>query len=79
MFLIVREYGRTNWITAPDVLNEDFDVIRGLDPGKTYTFRVVAVDGEKSTPSEEQEILTYAVGKSYGFLFEARKKSRIWK
>lgn len=40
---------------------EDFTTIKGLKPGETYEFRVVAVDGEYMTESEPQDIETYSV------------------
>jgi hypothetical protein len=52
------------YISAPEVLTEDFDIIRGLEPGRTYVFRVVSVDGSKNVASDEQEVYTYSPGKS---------------
>jgi len=34
-------------------------VVKGLDPGQVYSFRVVAVDGEYQTPSRVQSVNTY--------------------
>ena len=34
--------------------------MRGLEPGLTYQFRVVAVDGQFQTPSRIQDVTTYA-------------------
>ena len=34
--------------------------MRGLEPGLTYQFRVVAVDGQYQTPSRIQDVITYA-------------------
>ena len=41
-------------------LNKDSIVIRGLDYDNTYEFRVVAVDGKHTTPSEVESIYTYS-------------------
>jgi len=43
------------------VSDEDFIIVRGLDPAETYVFRVVAVDGDKSLESDEQEIFTQSI------------------
>ena len=63
-----REYGKTTWTSAPEVFNEDFDIIRGLEPGITYLFRVVSVDGDKTMPSDEEEVYTYTSSKLSLFL-----------
>ena len=42
---------------------EDFITIKGLKPGETYEFIVVAVDGEYMAESEPQDIETYSLGK----------------
>ena len=45
---------------SEEQLNENSVVVQGLDPGQTYEFRVVAVDGRFETPSSVQDIHTYA-------------------
>ena len=40
-------------------MNENSIVVKGLEPGFTYQFRVVAVDGRFQTPSRIQDIHTY--------------------
>ena len=35
-------------------------MVRGLEPGLTYQFRVVAVDGQFQTPSRIQDVIMYA-------------------
>lgn len=40
---------------------EDFITIKGLKPGETYEFIVVAVDGEYMAESEPQDIETYSL------------------
>ena len=41
-----RKLKETTWIKTEDQLNENSIVVKGLEPGHTYQFRVVAVDGE---------------------------------
>jgi len=49
----------TQWVKTEDQLNENSIVVKGLDPGQVYSFRVVAVDGEYQTPSRVQSVNTY--------------------
>jgi len=55
-------YGQTSFESTEPELYEDFIIVRGLEPGTTYVFRVVAVDGELSRHSESEEILTHPSG-----------------
>ena len=48
------------WIKTEDQLNENSIVVKGLDPGHIYEFRVDAVDGAFRTPSRIQDVHTYA-------------------
>jgi len=41
---------------------ETSTIVRGLDPGETYVFRVVSVDGTLTKVSESEEIHTYPTG-----------------
>jgi len=66
-FILSRMIGQRNWTSAAPVFNEDFDVVRGLEPSVTYLFRVVAVDGDKTATSEEQGIFTYPAGNYYKY------------
>ncbi|QQP38165.1 Uncharacterized protein FKW44_018668, partial [Caligus rogercresseyi] len=50
----------TTYLASNEELNEDSIVIRGLEPGHTYDFRVVAVDGVHETPSDPLPVYTYA-------------------
>ncbi|XP_076034234.1 uncharacterized protein LOC143021011 isoform X2 [Oratosquilla oratoria] len=47
-----RPLGAEAWRTTPVENNHLYQVIRGLDPRKTYEVRVVAKDGDFETPSE---------------------------
>ena len=44
---IFRKLKETTWLKTEDQLNENSIVVKGLEPGHTYQFRVVAVDGEQ--------------------------------
>merc|ERR1719384_1371756 len=55
-----RKLKETTWIKTEDQLNENSIVVKGLEPGHTYQFRVVAVDGMYQTPSRIQDVHTYA-------------------
>ena len=57
---VFRKEKETQWIKTEDQLNENSIVVRGLEPGLTYQFRVVAVDGQFQTPSRIQDVTTYA-------------------
>ena len=52
--LVGRNENVTQWIKTENQLNENFIVVRGLEPNHTYLFRVVAVDGQFQTPSRIQ-------------------------
>jgi len=55
-----RKLKETTWVKTEDQLNENSIVVKGLEPGHTYQFRVVAVDGMYETPSRMQDVQTYA-------------------
>ena len=57
---VFRKVKEPQWIKTEDQLNENSIVVRGLEPGLTYQFRVVAVDGQFQTPSRIQDVMTYA-------------------
>jgi len=54
-----RKLKETQWVRTDDELNGNSIVVRGLDQGETYEFRVVAVDGEYETPSSPRDIYMY--------------------
>ena len=58
-FLFYRKLKETQWVRTDDELNGISIVVRGLDQGETYEFRVVAVDGEYETPSSPRDIYMY--------------------
>lgn len=41
-------------------MDEDFTLVRGLEPNSMYIFAVVSVDGNELTESDEKEVETYA-------------------
>ena len=45
-----------SYVATDPELYEDFIIIRGLNPNKTYEFIVVSVDGEYMAESEVKEI-----------------------
>jgi hypothetical protein len=53
--------GEPTFTSSPPIVYENFHIVRGLEAGKTYVFRVVSVDGKKELPSDEQEIYTYNI------------------
>lgn len=57
---VIRLYGRTTYESTEPELYEDYIIVRGLEQGETYVFRVVAVDGTLTSTSDEEEIYTYA-------------------
>lgn len=60
-----REKGQTTWLPTGNELDNDFVIVRGLDPEKTYEFVVVSVDGTFEQDSAPQFIETEAIGKSF--------------
>lgn len=49
------------YLETPNVLDEDYTIVRALNPGETYEFRVVAVDGDYMVESEPEEVDTYTI------------------
>lgn len=60
-FLHFRMKDETNWLESKPEKNEDFQIIKGLDPDSVYEFRVVSADGDYTTESSTQEIDTNGV------------------
>ncbi|CAG7826051.1 unnamed protein product [Allacma fusca] len=54
-----KRYGETTYKSTDPELYDDFQDVRGLEPGETYVFRVVAVDGKVEQVSEPEEIYTH--------------------
>ena len=55
-----KKESEAQFLDSDEELNKDSIVIRGLDYEATYLFRVVAVDGKHTTPSEVESIYTYS-------------------
>ncbi|XP_014258139.1 neuroglian isoform X2 [Cimex lectularius] len=53
--------GDTQYQKTPDTMDEDYVIIRGLQPSETYDFRVVSVDGEYVAESDAEEVEMYSV------------------
>lgn len=62
-FAKYRIKGASQWIQTPPEMQEDFIVVRALEPEAVYEFVAVAVDGEYNTESHTQDVDTYGVGK----------------
>ncbi|XP_063242824.1 neuroglian isoform X3 [Bacillus rossius redtenbacheri] len=60
-FVKYRQKGETIFQESEPEMIEDFIIVRGLMQGEIYDFRVVAVDGDKMTESEPEEVETYSV------------------
>ena len=56
--------GETQFESTPEEEDNDYILVRGLDPQAIYEFRVVAVDGKHATPSKLEEINTRNYGTS---------------
>lgn len=58
-----REKGDTTWLTTDYELNNDYTIIRGLQPDKKYEFVAISVDGEHLAESQIQDVTTVGIGK----------------
>ncbi|KAL5275409.1 CHL1 family protein [Megaselia abdita] len=56
-----RIQGESQWLQTAEEMNEDFQIVRGLDPDTVHEFRVVSVDGLYLKESETQLIDTSGV------------------
>lgn len=61
-FAKYRIKGETTWLSTPNILEEDFVLIRGLQPDETYEFIVASVDGEYLAESHVQDVPTIGIG-----------------
>lgn len=61
-FVKYRIHGESTWLGRDYEFENDFIIIRGLQPSETYEFVVVSVDGEHWTESQIQEIRTIEIG-----------------
>lgn len=60
-FVKYRIKGESVWLKTDPELQENWLVVRALEPDSTYEFVVVAVDGEYLTESAVQEVSTYGI------------------
>ena len=51
-----RRKGETQWESTPMEEENDFIIVRGLEPTSIYDFRVISVDGKHQTPSKKREL-----------------------
>lgn len=43
-------------------MDEDYTIVRGLQPSETYEFKVVSVDGDFIAESDAEEMEMHSVG-----------------
>ena len=67
-FVQWRRKGETIYEKSEDEFDENFIILRGLEPNQLYEIRVVVVDGEYFTESDPEEVEMYA-GKSIKYSF----------
>lgn len=61
-FAKYRIKGETTWLSTENVLEDDFVIIRGLQPDENYEFVVASVDGEYLKESQIQDVQTVGLG-----------------
>lgn len=61
-FVKYRIKGETTWLTTDYELDNDFVIVRGLQPDETYEFVTISVDGEHLTESQIQDVPTVGIG-----------------
>ena len=59
-FVQYRRKGETIFEKSDDELDENFLILRGLEPNQLYEIRVVVVDGDFFTESDVEEVEMYA-------------------
>lgn len=69
-FTKYRIKGETTWLSTDNVLEDDFVIIRGLQPDENYEFIVASVDGEYLTESQVQDVQTIGIGMSSLQIFQ---------
>lgn len=62
-FVKYRVKGASEWLKTEPEMQEDYIVVRALEPDSNYEFAAVAVDGDYLTESSIQEVDTYGIGK----------------
>lgn len=61
-FAKYRIKGESEWLKSDPQLQDDYLIVRALEPDSNYEFVVVAVDGDYLTESAPQEVDTYGIG-----------------
>lgn len=61
-FAKYRIKGETTWLSTDNILEDDYVLIRGLQPDETYEFIVASVDGEYLAESHVQDVPTIGIG-----------------
>ncbi|XP_076060460.1 neuroglian isoform X2 [Oratosquilla oratoria] len=67
-FVEYKLYGESTFLQSDDELYEDYIILRGLEPGRTYSVRVVAVEGDYLVHSDVEEIDMYSTGVADGVI-----------
>lgn len=66
-FAKYRVKGETTWLSTDNILEDDFVLVRGLEPDETYEFIVASVDGQYITESQVQDVPTVGIGMKYKY------------
>lgn len=61
-FAKYRIKGETTWLKSDDVLEDDYVIVRALQPDENYEFVVASVDGKFLTESKVQDVQTIGIG-----------------
>ena len=59
-FVQYRRKGETIYIKSEDEFDENYIILRGLEPNQLYEIRAVVVDGDYFTESDPEEVEMYA-------------------
>lgn len=65
--------GNSEWINSRRIYEDDFIVIKNLEPSETYEFKVTSISDEYTADSDIQEISTIKygkLGKFFGLSFQ---------
>lgn len=61
-FAKYRIKGETTWLQSDNILEDDYVIVRGLEPDQNYEFVVASVDGEFLKESYAKEVSTSGIG-----------------
>lgn len=66
-FAKYRVKGESTWLSTDNILEDDFVLVRGLEPDETYEFIVASVDGQYITESQVQDVPTVGIGMKHKY------------